>query len=139
MKNMEKLYIRLALVYAVCAMIFGVFYREFTRFNDFTGKTNLSVMHTHYFMLGMFFFLVLMLLERSFGFSGQKNIKRDLVIYQTGLNITGAALLARGLTQILNPDPSGALDASLSGVAGIGHILLGIGLLLILIKVKRSV
>ncbi len=53
---MVKRYANLALVYAVIAMVFGVFYREFTKFNHFTGQTNLSVMHTHYFMLGMFFF-----------------------------------------------------------------------------------
>ena len=57
-----------ALAYAVAAMIFGVFYREFTKFSDFTGQTNLSVMHTHYFTLGMFFFLVLMLAEKAFSY-----------------------------------------------------------------------
>ena len=66
---MEKRYANLALVYAVTAMIFGVFYREFTKFEQFTGRTNLSVMHTHYFLLGMFFFLILMLIEKNFAFS----------------------------------------------------------------------
>ena len=42
-----KRYINSALLYAVLAMAGGVFYREFTKFNDFTGKTTLSVVHTH--------------------------------------------------------------------------------------------
>ena len=66
---MEKRYANLALIYAAAAMIFGVFYREFTRFCNFTGKTNLSVIHTHYFLLGMVFFLILMLAEKAFSFS----------------------------------------------------------------------
>lgn len=136
---MEKLFIKLALFYSVLAMIFGVFYREFTKFNDFTGKTNLSVIHTHYFILGMFFFLILLLLERNFRFSEQKNIKGNIIIYQVGLNITGIAFFVRGLTQVIKPDISSALDASISGVAGLGHILIGISIILILLKVKRSV
>lgn len=56
----------LSLTYGVIAMAFGVFYREFTKFSGFTGRTNLSFLHTHYFMLGMFFFLLLMLAEKAF-------------------------------------------------------------------------
>ncbi len=46
----------MALLYAVLAMASGVFYRELTKFNNFTAKTALSVVHTHYFLLGMVFF-----------------------------------------------------------------------------------
>ena len=60
---MCKKYINFAFIYAIVAMVFGVFYREFTKFIGFNGATNLSIMHAHYFMLGMFFFLVLALLE----------------------------------------------------------------------------
>lgn len=135
---MEKLYSKLAFVYAIAAMIFGVFYREFTKLNHYTEKTNLSVIHTHYFMLGMFFFLILMLLEKNFSLSDQKNIKRDIITYQIGLNITGLTLFVRGLMQIINPNLSRALDASISGIAGIGHILLGLSLIFILLKLRKS-
>ena len=56
-----KRYMNTAILYAILAMVGGVFYREFTTFNGFTGKTALSVVHTHYFMLGMVFFLLLLL------------------------------------------------------------------------------
>lgn len=112
-----------ALAYAVTAMACGVFYREFTKFSHFTGQTRLSVLHTHYFLLGMFFFLVLMLAEKAFSFSGQ-NTGRVLAVYQAGLNITGLGFLMRGLTQVLGTPLSRAMDASVSGIAGIGHILM---------------
>ena len=40
-----KRYANTAVVYAVIAMIFGVFYREFTKFNGFEGQTVLSAIH----------------------------------------------------------------------------------------------
>ena len=54
-----KHYIKMALLYAVLAMAGGVFYREFTKFNDFTAQTTLRAVHPHYFLLGMVFFLLL--------------------------------------------------------------------------------
>lgn len=67
-----KRYMNLTLLYAVLAMVGGVFYREFTKFNGFTNKTTLGVVHTHYFLLGMVFFLLLLLLEKNFSFTGAK-------------------------------------------------------------------
>ena len=61
-----KRYMNTALLYAVLAMAGGVFYREFTKFNGFDERTTLSVVHTHYFLLGMVFFLLLLLLEKNF-------------------------------------------------------------------------
>ena len=126
-----------ALAYAVTAMACGVFYREFTKFSHFTGQTRLSVMHTHYFLLGMFFFLVLMLAEKAFSFSGQ-NTGRVLAVYQAGLNITGLGFLMRGLTQVLGTPLSRAMDASVSGIAGIGHILMGVCMILLLLEIRKK-
>lgn len=126
----------LSLTYGVIAMAFGVFYREFTKFSGFTGRTSLSFLHTHYFMLGMFFFLLLMLAEKAFSFSTPKT-GRVLAAYQAGLNITGLGFLLRGLTQVWGTDLSSALDASISGVAGIGHILTGVSLVLLLLQIRK--
>ncbi len=133
-----KRYANASFLYALIAMAGGVFYREFTKFSGFTGKTALSVVHTHYFLLGMVFFLLLLLLEKSFAFSGEKT-GRVLALYHTGLNLTGAALLARGIAQVLALPLSRAADASLSGVAGIGHLLLGVSMVLLLLRVRKKV
>ena len=134
---MVKRYINLALAYGVIAMVSGVFFREFTKFNHFAGKTNLSVMHTHYFLLGLFFFLILTLLEKEFAFSDQKHVGLLLMIYQLGLNITGLGFLMRGLTQVWGSQLSRGMDASISGIAGTGHILMGVGMILLLLKVRK--
>ena len=133
-----KRYINMALMYAILAMAGGVFYREFTKFNGFTGKTTLSVVHTHYFLLGMVFFLLLLLLEKNFSFTGAKT-GRVLAAYHIGLNLTAVMFVVRGLTQVLAPALSRGMDAAISGMAGIGHILLGVSMVLLLVQIRRSV
>ena len=135
---MIRRYLNTALLYAVIAMIFGVFYREFTKFQGFTEKTNLSLMHTHYFLLGMFFFLILMLIEKSIPFSRQKNTRKVVMTYQIGLNITAIGLFLRGMSQVLETELSKAMNASISGIAGIGHILMGISLIILLLTIRKE-
>ena len=133
-----KRYINSALLYAVLAMIGGVFYREFTRFNSFTARTTLSVVHTHYFLLGMVFFLLLVVLEKNPSFTGAKT-GRLLAVYHIGLNLTAVMLAVRGVTQVMGADFSKGADAAISGMAGIGHILLGVSLVLLLLQIRRGV
>ena len=133
-----KRYINSALLYAVLAMVGGVFYREFTKFNGFTAKTTLSVVHTHYFLLGMVFFLLLLLLERSFSYTNAKT-GRVLAVYHIGLNLTAVMLVVRGVTQVMMPTLSSSMNAAISGIAGIGHILMGVSLILLLVQIRHSV
>ena len=133
-----KRYMNTALLYAVLAMAGGVFYREFTKFNGFDERTTLSVVHTHYFLLGMVFFLLLLLLEKNFSFTSAKT-GRVLAVYHTGLNLTAVMLVVRGVTQVTVPALSSGMNAAISGVAGIGHILLGVSIILLLVQIRRSV
>ncbi|MCU6746192.1 MULTISPECIES: DUF2871 domain-containing protein [Lachnospiraceae] len=133
-----KKYMNTALLYAIFAMAGGVFYREFTKFNGFTGRTTLGVVHTHYFLLGMVFFLLLLLLEKNFSFTGAKT-GRILAVYHIGLNLTAVMFVVRGVTQVRKLALSSGMDAAISGTAGIGHILLGVSLVLLLLQIKRVV
>ena len=133
-----KRYANTALLYAILAMVGGVFYREFTKFNGFTAKTTLSVVHTHYFLMGMVFFLLLLMLEKAFSFTGAKT-GRVLALYHVGLNLTAVMLVVRGVFQVLGISLSAGMNAASSGIAGIGHILLGVSLILMLLQIKRSV
>ena len=81
--------------------------------------------------------LLLMLAEKSLSFSGSRTAKA-VVTYQAGLNITALGLLARGLTQVWGTALSRGMDASLSGVSGIGHILMGVSLVLILLDIRKK-
>ncbi len=101
----------------------GVFYREFT---------TLSVVHTHYLMLGMVFFLMLVLLENSFHFIDNKVLKY-LLFYHIGLNLTVVMLVIRGVVQVLS------LDALIAVLFGIAHLILGISMVLVLISIRNCI
>lgn len=133
-----KRYMNSALLYAILAMAGGVFYREFTKFNGFTARTTLSVVHTHYFLLGLVFFLLLVVMEKNLSFTEAKT-GRVLMIYHIGLNLTAVMLAVRGVTQVLGLTLSSGMDAAISGMAGIGHILLGVSLVLLLLQIRRGV
>lgn len=89
--------INTAFIYSILAMVFGVFYREFTKYLNFTGNTKLSVMHTHSFTLGMFMFLIVGLFIKNLNIDKTKEYKRFFKVYNLGLIITLATLFARGI------------------------------------------
>lgn len=133
-----KKFVNNAFIYAILAMVGGVFYREFTKFCGFTEWTALSVVHTHYFILGMMFFLVLGLVEKNIHFMDQKT-NRAVIGYHAGLNITAIMLFIRGILQVTATDTlSHGMDAAISGIAGIGHLVLGVSMIMILLSIKKN-
>lgn len=126
-----KRYINYSIVYTVLAMIGGVFYREFTKMNDYTAWTTLSVVHTHYFILGMMFFLILGVVSTRVRFKPNHAV----LFYNIGLNLTAIMLVVRGTVQVLDLN---VVSALISGVAGISHIILGVSLILILLDIKKG-
>ena len=132
-----KKYLNIALIYAVAAMAGGVFYREFTKFNGYTGVTALGKVHTHLFLLGMLVFLVVALYGAHNDLRKNKLFCGFLWTYNIGVPLTAVMLLVRGVTQVLGLNLSSAASASISGIAGIGHILTGIGIILLLLSLKK--
>lgn len=61
------------------------------------------------------------------------------MVYHAGLNLTDVMLMVRGVTQVLGTALSSGMDAAISGMAGIGHILLGVSLVLLLLQIRRSI
>ena len=48
-------------------------------------------------------------------------------------------LVVRGVAQVIGAELSRGADAAISGMAGIGHILLGVSLVLLLLQIRQSV
>ena len=132
-----KKYLNISLVYAIAAMAGGVFYREFTKYMGYTGVTALGKVHTHLFLLGMLVFLVTALYAAHYDLRKLRMFRAFLWVYNIGVPLTAAMLLARGVTQVLGMPLSAAASAALSGVAGIGHILTGTGILLLLLSLRK--
>lgn len=121
-----------SIVYGVLALVGGVFYREFTKLNGFTSFTTLSIFHTHYLMLGMVFFLLLVVVEKNFHFVDNKVLKY-LLLYHIGLNLTVVMLVVRGVVQVFS------LDVSSAVLSGIAHLILGISMVLVLNSIGNCI
>lgn len=122
-----KRHIKFALVYAILAMICGVFYREFTKAYDFTGVTALGKLHTHLFVLGMVMFLLFALFDAKFDLQKHKLYLPFMIIYNAGVGIMCVMLAVRGLFDVIGGTFS---DGAISGIAGLGHILVAAGVIL---------
>ena len=133
-----KRYLNISIVYAILAMIGGVFYREFTKFNDFEGVTVLSKIHTHLFILGMIVFLFVELFRRQADFTAKKMFQVFMIVYNLGVALTVIMMVVRGIFEVLGTSLSTGADAAISGISGLGHIATGIGLILFLLCIRNT-
>ena len=134
---MKKL-INTALVYLIAGAAAGVFFREFTNFAQFTGQTTLGLMHPHLLVLGFAVFLIATLFALQDDFTGDKLFKPFYIVYNVGLVVTVCMMLVRGVVEVTGA-PLAMPDAAISDIAGIGHILIGVGLVLLTVMFKRVV
>ena len=136
-KNIMKKYLNVSLIYAIAAMVGGVFYREFTKIKGFEGITVLGKVHTHLFMLGMLLFIVISLFAAHNKLEDIKLFRIFLWIYNSGLILTVIMMVVRGITEVLGTPLTKGASAAISGIAGIGHIILSAGIILLIISLKK--
>lgn len=55
-----------------------------------------------------------------------------------GFTVSNPRQTVRGICQVLEIGMSSGMSAAISGMAGIGYMLLGISLILVLVQIKRS-
>lgn len=121
---------KLSFFYSMLGMFLGVFYREFTKLNDYTGETVLSGLHTHVLVLGMSFFIIVLILEKLFELTKNKRFNGFFITYNIGLVLTVVMMAVRGYVEVLKLDISTMIDSSISGIAGLGHIIMAIAYVL---------
>lgn len=134
---MKKL-VNTAFIYAIIAMLCGVIYREGSKFLELTEPTTWSLTHTHFFVLGMLFFLLVLLLEKNFYLTKDRKFKIFYVTYNIGLIITGLMLWIRGILDITK-NITITYDKIVSGISGIGHLLLGVGIILFFAILQKQI
>ena len=132
-----KKYFNIAFIYAIAAIASGVFYREFTKFNGFTGKTTLSITHLHLFVLGTIMFLLIALLVERTKLEDQKSFKTFMKLYNIGLPFMIVMFYVRGIIQVLGTELSKGANASISGIAGIAHIIMTIAIVMFFITLRK--
>ena len=118
---MKKL-INTSMVYMAAALAGGVFYREFTKYFGFTGKSTLGYLHVHLLVLGTVLFLFLGLAAKSTDLLEKKQFHTFVTVYNIILPLFTAVMLVRGILQVTGISISHGADAAIAGIAGLTHI-----------------
>lgn len=125
-----------ATTWLVIGLLGGVLYREFTKAHNFTDWTQLKVVHTHSLALGFMLTLIVLLLERAFTLSQHRGAFATYFWgFNLGLMVTITMLVVHGIMQV-----NGHTDVSptISGIAGLGHISLSVGLIGLMVALFKS-
>ena len=121
-------------------MVFGVasglFYREFTKLNDWPeGKpTQLGLVHTHTLVLGFLLLLVVMLLEKVFVLSRSRAFEWFFWLHNVGLAITAGAMIWHGCLTVVGRSST----PMIAGIAGLGHMTLTAGMVLLFLALGAA-
>ena len=68
----------------------------------------------------------------------QKIFHAFVCIYNFGMVLTSIMMIVRGVIQVLGVDLSKAVSSAISGIAGIGHILVEAGIILFTAALRKS-
>lgn len=124
-----------AFAYMLVGVASGIFYREFTKINDFPEgeATQLGLVHTHLLVLGFVVLLLVLLLEKAFALSESRLFGWFFWTYNAGLVLTSAMMVWHGSLTVLGLESS----AMIAGIAGLGHILLSAGMVLLFLALRK--
>lgn len=128
--------IKTSITFVILGMIGGVFYREFTKIFAWTKYTSLGVVHVHLIVLGSIFFMIIYSILNN-QYKNIKIMKKSIIFYIIGVSWTTITFVVRGIYTITSRGDVLFPNAMLSGIAGIGHTLLSIGILWIMINIMR--
>lgn len=116
----------------------GAFYREFTKFYNFTGPGHLSKVHPHILILGFVFSLFLYLISKGYGLASIKKLGGNIKIYLTGLYLSLISMLAIGLWEVVGSLNSNYLRA-FQAIGGLGHIIIAFAMVrIVLLLIKND-
>lgn len=124
-----------ATAYVIIGVSAGLFYREFTKANDFPGATQLGLAHTHLLTLGFIVLLIVLVLERVFTLSSSRLFRWFFWIYNAGIVLTASMLVWHGMLQVQGIEAS----KMIAGIAGLGHMLVGAGFVLLLVSLRKAI
>ncbi|BCJ37290.1 hypothetical protein Athai_47930 [Actinocatenispora thailandica] len=119
--------------YMILGVSSGLFYREFTKANHFTGDTQLAVTHTHLLALGMLGFLIVLALDKQFQLSGTRLHTTFFWLYNAGIAVSVTMMGVHGCLTVLGQSVPEVVPI----VAGIGHTVLTVGLVLLFVQIGK--
>ncbi len=140
-RTLMKKYIKFALVFLVLGLVFGVFYREFSKaYGIVNTYATLGLVHVHFLVLGVVFTLIIGLIINKLENCHEKLFKSAFLLYAIGVLGVGLMLAVRGILDILVRSDkiqfavSAGANGAIAGISGLFHAILGIGIVLIFVS-----
>lgn len=130
---MKKIF-RATWMYAVFGLAAGVFYREYTKMNEFLGDTMLSKIHVHAITMGTLFFLIVLVLNKLFDLTANKRFNVWFWFYNISMIGVLTTMLMRGLFEV-----AGTEAAYFSHIAGTSHTLAAVAIIWFMVMLKKAV
>lgn len=127
-----------AFIYMIVGVASGLFYREFTKLNNFPeGEfTQLGLAHTHLLTLGFIVLLIALVIEKVFTISRSRKLFAWFFwLYNAGVILTSGMLIWHGSLTVLGQESNGMI----AGIAGLGHMLLTAGMVVFFVALRRAV
>ncbi len=133
----QLLLLRAVAVYTFVGLAAGLFYREFTKANGYPEGLmgQLGLAHTHILTLGLIVLLIVLALEKVFSLSASRLFRWFFWTYNAGVALTAAMLVWHGMLQVQDLESS----KMIAGIAGLGHMLVGAGLVLLLLSLRTAI
>ena len=124
-------------IYMLAGVASGLFYREFTKLNDFPeGQfTQLGLAHTHLLTLGFIVLLIVLVIEKVFTISrSPKLFAWFFWLYNIGVILTSGMLIWHGSLTVLGQES----NAMIAGIARHGHIAITAGMIVFFVALRRA-
>lgn len=125
--------------FGIIGILSGLYYRELTKAHDFTDRSasQLGLVHSHFLVLGFVILLLVLALEKLFSISAAapKLYTWFFWTWSAGVAITGGMMMVKGSLVVMGADAS---SAALDGIAGLGHISLTAGFVLLFLAVRKA-
>lgn len=126
--NLEKENVlKLSVSFLLLGLSGGVFYREFVKFYNWQSITSLSLVHVHLLTLGFLALLILYALVQVLDIN-LKAIQKPTILYIIGLAWVAVTFMIKGIYVITSQRVELFSNAAFSGISGLGHITIAVGL-----------
>lgn len=124
-------------VYLALGLGAGLMYRELTKNAGLPDgqPLQLGVLHTHLLTLGFLASLLFLVLDRVVHLGQRRLFPVFFWVYNAGVLLSAGMMAAHGILALNGPVDS----AAIAGMAGMGHIILSIGLVVLMVIVGQSV
>lgn len=131
--------IELSFASLILGLIGGVFYREFTKVYGFTDSTYLGKVHVHALVLGFLSLLVFYsIVSRSNKKDLTQSLRRPIYLWVSGLLLSVVMMMIHGIIEVTGNYYGSVPEAAISGIAGMGHILLSVGIVWSMLILSRE-